>query len=1015
MQKQTLVLLLVALAAVAAGAFILPSMFDEPEAPVMQWDASEEVEGSEPEPTAPDTAETASFERTEAELAPGAAVVSDEPRIDAILRGRVIDKFQQPVAGHKVWLEIGRSRQQNARGGRAQGGPDRGGRSRRIPDPVVTNAEGLFAFQGQAFTSLRVTLQVKSNRHAAGLFEKDVGDIRTGQASAAEAEVALGDLVLKSGGVVRGRVTDLDGNAVPNAQVTIEPDFRNRMRWQRNRADLLPPITTDLNGSYVYANVPEGSFAVTVLAKMHTPGRSETFEVAEDGRVDVPDIKLGPGYEVTGFVKDARGEPIAGADVRLRASLSANAAANENAAENGERRGRGGRGGGRGGRGGFGGFGGRDHRTETDEQGRFFLEHLPGSLMEIQVDAKGFLDYEADEINPKVNRPVYVTMLDGLRIAGIVQNPDGLPLTSYAVRAVRLRGLPDPSKPEVDLNELWTKMTDPNLSDDARRTLMRQMRDMRDQFGSQFRNRGGDRGGRGGERGGDRGGRGGRNRTAQEQHDGGRFVVDGLQEGVYEVIVEAAQFARYQSAEIQVRSDAPPPELTITVDPGVYVGGVVVDAFGDPIAGAEVTLSSATLESNAPPTAPTGNGRQGGRGGFDFNRMAREWMRGTSGPPLRLQARTDQDGLFIVKNAQRGIYTLTASADGFANDRTEAFQLDADRSDFKLRLQPLGVIVGTVTGFLPEEIDQVQVGVMLMPEDGNFMSAMMRGGRGGRGGGGGRGMSTSKVESDGSYRIEGLTPGNYVVRSWMGSTRDFMRQVAPSFLAGGLQADVAVNAGEEARWDMQLTRPQVGKVIGTVMHNGTNAAGFRVELRNQANDTQQPAGGNPMMARMRNFGRNRNDTVSGSGTFELNDVPAGLYTLRITADRRGGVLHEEPLQVVADVTVERSFSLTTGSVKGTITTDDGSDPKAIGGRISLVPGIVEVPQDLNNYLRQNSSFDARVRDGAFEVASIPAGSYLLIAQLRDRERTTQQVVVNGAANITVLAGKATQQNGGGPK
>ena len=38
-----------------------------------------------------------------------------------------------------------------------------------------------------------------------------------------------------------------------------------------------------------------------------------------------------------------------------------------------------------------------------------------------------------------------------------------------------------------------------------------------------------------------------------EAHSGGKFVADGLQEGVYEVHIQATDFARYQSAEIEVR------------------------------------------------------------------------------------------------------------------------------------------------------------------------------------------------------------------------------------------------------------------------------------------------------------------------------------------------------------------------------------------------------------------------------------------------------------------------------
>src|SRR5690606_42022797 len=108
MQKPTIVLLLLAVIALIAGALYLPKLIAEPDAPVMHWDASDEVDGSQDEAD-PATTEAAGFDRTTADVTAAAPVREDEPRIEAILRGRVVNKFQQPVAGAKVWLEIGQA------------------------------------------------------------------------------------------------------------------------------------------------------------------------------------------------------------------------------------------------------------------------------------------------------------------------------------------------------------------------------------------------------------------------------------------------------------------------------------------------------------------------------------------------------------------------------------------------------------------------------------------------------------------------------------------------------------------------------------------------------------------------------------------------------------------------------------------------------------------------------------------------------------------------------------------
>ena len=101
---------------------------------------------------------------------------------------------------------------------------------------------------------------------------------------------------------------------------------------------------------------------------------------------------------------------------------------------------------------------GRDHRTKTDETGRFFIEHLPGSIMELTANAKGYLDYKQDGIDVKLGQLIQVAMADGLRITGTVTTPNGAPVLSYAMRAVRMRGLPNPNLPQLDMNDVMTKL-----------------------------------------------------------------------------------------------------------------------------------------------------------------------------------------------------------------------------------------------------------------------------------------------------------------------------------------------------------------------------------------------------------------------------------------------------------------------------------------------------------------------------------------------------------------------------
>lgn len=1021
MQKQTLALVLSALLLVVGGAVVAPSLFADDDVPLGRWSQADEQEVQDPseaETAAPVTDDT--MERTAA-VAAGTGEAGEESRVDVTLRGRVVDKFQAPVAAATVWLDFGR------------GGPRGGGqanRNRRVPDPVQTDREGRFAFQGQTFRNLRVSLQVAHEKHAPGLFDKELGEVA--------AAMDLGDLVLTNGGEILGRVTDLEGNAVPNATVRLAPENGNPMRTLRNRENLLADLTTDSNGYFRRPHAPVGDWSAGATAKMHTEGRSATFVVEEDQLVEVEDIRLGPGYEVTGYVRDTQGQPIAKADVVMSGQ--------SNQGRGRGNRGQGGPGGGQGGPG--GGLadwrgGGREHATTTDEQGRFFLEHLPAVPMRLEARAAGYLDHTRDGVDVTIGQPLQVVLQDGLRLAGVATDAvDGQLVVSYAVRAVRVRGLPVAGQTDVDLNALMTQLRDGNLDEATRQQLRTQMETARAAFGDVRRGGGGGPGGGNDMRGGGPGGgQAGRDLGKPEPHPDGAFVVSGLQEGVYEVHVQSPEHARFRSAEVEVRLGTTAPTIAAKLDRGVFVAGLVLDERGQPVRGSRVELRTASTND----AAGGGRGRRG-RGGnadagngaaVDFATMGRDFLRQAAGAQITLEATTDAEGEFVVKHVPRGSYRLQAQAKGFANATGEVFDLQADRSGFELRLGLLGSLTGHVRGLGSKEIAEARVAAVPIGGNGGGFGGMMRGmGRGGPGGGGGGGgpFQSVNVQADGTYRIDELTPGQYLVRSWIGSPQELMRELGPQFLSGTLAADATVRGGETTEFDVAVTRPMVGEVTGTVLHNGAAATGFQVELSaiddggsgtngTTGNDRGgRGQGGGPGMGGrggMFGGGRSFQAAVASSGRFTIKDVPAGNYRLRVQAGRRGGLLHEEQVQVLANNTTERSLQLTTARLAGTITREEG-DAADLQGSVSLLPGLAALPENYNQWRREpgNTTFDARIQKGAFQFEALKPGSYLLVLNLRGRERTTAPLVVaaGDGQTTTIVAGKVAAapgpQNGG---
>ncbi len=985
MQRNTLTLLVGALVLLAGGAVVTTQLWSDDATPIVRWSANEEIEvPAEPADLAAigDDSEMA-FDRASVEVGnsgPGA-----DERVDVVLRGRVVDKFRAPVASATVWLDFGR-------GGPRSGGA---GRQRRVPDPVATDADGRFAFQGQTFRNLRVSLQVAHERHAPAQFDKDIGTV------AAEAD--LGDFVLMAGGEVRGRVTDLDGNGVAAALVRMQPGNGNRAGQLRDRERILPAVTTDQNGFYRRLHVPAGDWSVAVTAKRHTEGRSAEFAVEEEQVTDVDDVRLGPGYEVTGFVRDERSAPIANASVVMRSEGRPAGDA------------RGGRG-----NGGWQGIG-REHRTTTDAQGRFLLEHLPGAPMRLDAVANGYLDHHQGGIDPTLGQAVHVGMKDGLRIEGHVAS-DGAPVTRFAFRAVRTRGLPMPGAGEIDLAGVMAQLRAGNVDAAAREQLRVQAEDLRVQFtrGEPGRGREGRAQGRGpGNDDEERPERGGPGRARDlgkvQSHANGDFVATGLQEGVYEVHVQSPEHARYRSAEVEVRSGLAAPRLTIELDQGVFVAGVVLDAEGRPLRGAQVELRAPSpFEGRGRGRARNGGGNQAGPTGVDLTAVTREFARASNGIQATLETTTDREGVFIVKHVPLGTWRLHAEARGYAVKATEPFELTADRSGFELRLDALGSIAGTVRGLRPEELATARVGVLPWSDaagnDGPGLAGMFRGARVGRGGGGP--FQNVGVGPDGSYRIDDLEPGNYLVRSWVGSAQDLMREMAPRFTDGSLRADVAVRASATATFDPVLMRPQIGIVAGTVHHNGNPASGMRVELaRQDDNGGTAPADGGNGERRggrgfggMGGFGRSFQGNVAASGRFEIANVPAGTYRLRVQAARRGGTLYEDTVLVEAGATLERTIVVETATLDGTVTAEDGVDASTLVGRATLLPGLTQLPENYEAYVRENARLDAGVRAGKFRFETVKPGGYLLVLSGARRERTSMPVVVQGNQQVTIAAG-----------
>ncbi|MEY4674196.1 MAG: hypothetical protein RL148_1980 [Planctomycetota bacterium] len=1037
MAQKTLAILGGLLLTAAATVLFLPSSSGDES--LGEWKPGEEVEVAVTEAGDAESAQTenpGAMGLDREAVAMENAGDASEPRTEVLLRGRVVNRTGGPVADAQVQLDFSRGGQRGGRPG--------GDRQRRIPEPVKTDAEGRFAFKGQMFRSLRVSLAVQHPDYAPARHDKDLGE--------ALAEMDVGDLKVLAGGTIVGRVTDLAGTAVPGAELRLSGEGRDAQAFFAMMANggrggrsgnAEPQYKSDNNGFFKIPHLNAGGWSITARATKHTDTRTPTIVVEDEKEITIEDIRMGPGFVLTGVVSNAAAKPVAGAEVILR-----------------ERR------------------GGRDHRTSTNPKGEFSLDHLPGSELDLTVRAKDMLNHEQRGVDPsKTPGPLYITLQDGLRITGIAMDvPTSQPVTKFAVQAQRVRDLPrpvDPNDPrsqfESMFREMAGQMNTPEGRQQARERFqaefermrasgvdMGQMGDIRGMMGDFMRGQGGGtaeptgRGARGGnnneQAGGGRGnnnadqggrrGRGGQGQSFQielgsgnggavtmnldgaaqgmeaffnggrgnlgkpEDHPEGKFELTGLQEGVYVVVLQSPDHTRFRSAEIELRQGAAP-FVNVNLERGFTITGVVKDTDGNPVAGALVELR--TVDTNNP-TA----GMNFGNFGQEAERMGRMFRRFAPQGSRVADARTNPEGNFAIEHAPPGLYRLSGSMEGYDVASTEPFQLAQDLADSALVLGKLGVLTGKVIGYVKTE---KPVSVVAIPTGEQTMRLREN-------------QPITQVQPDGTYRLENLAPGSYSVRASSGGMGELMREIGPQLMSGQLGADVVVRGGEMVEFDVALADLNKGVVSGIVTDNGSPARNMSVVV--MPADT---GGDNSQM--FQRMARTYAGQTDAEGKYRIENVPEGNYELRVSASRGGGggrggfggfggtQLHKQPVYVAARVENTFNVAVSTCSVEGLVSMPVGEEPAQLNGSVSLLPGATEVPADFNAGGRGgrggfggfgggggSNALNGRIEDNKFRFEQVPTGAYLLVLNTRGRERVTQQVVLTGGANrVEVTAGK----------
>jgi protocatechuate 3,4-dioxygenase beta subunit len=849
--------------------------------------------------------------------------------------------------------------ERNGRGGRD--GPAPGGEAARLEAPaeparpealnirqvvsgVETDGEGRFTVDTLA--KGRYSLSVQSDAHLT--YRQDAIELD----GKVELEIALEDGLQLDGEVV----SSVDQKPVPGASVYVRLGDSERRQAK-----------ADADGRFAIGGLFLGAIdEVQLNARGFSATLIEDLEIQANPSPQKVKFEMSPSASIAGVVTDQAGAPVANARIRVRPAPQVVEAP---AGEEGQRGGR-----------------GRDRdegerrnmrrsfmlaaEGRSDATGSFRIEGVDASGPVVaSVEHSSFKSFESEPIAVEPGKKVEdlrFTLSSGARLAVLVLGPDGTPVSEARLQLTKVA-------------------TGEELGQEE------------DRFGGfgEFGGRGG-RGGRGGGRG------GGGARIMRSSGPDGKAVFAGIDAGDYTLFSSRRGFQPHTTAAALVNDR----ETTLSVEllPENVVTGIVRDTLGQPVAGAEVTVSRR--------------------------------VEGSPGEESRATAAAD--GTFRVGSLGLGAYSLRAQRQGFAERRIEAVEVN---SSVEVVLERLGAIAGRVVGAqsgapvtrfqlrLRSEADARQEGRETRRgfgggpggggPGGGFANAGLGGGGvagggfgGGPGGFGGRGgWDRKRVEDpNGLFVMENIPPASYLLEV---TAEGFPgRQVRVQVPEGGLvenievllQEGLAVSglvvrrgtpepipdaqvlmvpmvsrqggdgaaiAGAESRRSGERAT-QERRIIGAERRSGQG------ELRTVADPESEEARQARALLRSAQSAGASQIRTDESGFFQVTGVEPGLY--QVIVHHRDFVPGRQQVEIGVDrVAQDLRFDLDVGEeLHGNVLSEDGS--RAAGVMVTL--------RDAEGLIKSTQTDAA----GEYRFTGLVEGNYSIFARASQGTRPRMETV-----------------------
>lgn len=454
----------------------------------------------------------------------------------------------------------------------------------------------------------------------------------------------------------------------------------------------------------------------------------------------------------------------------------------------------------------------------------------------------------------------------------------------------------------------------------------------------------------------------GGNHTATSDQEG-HFKITGVEAGRYRLFVERPGFLqvdkkrrRSEGMLLSFDSGQEVKEQILRMLPAAVITGRVVDEDGDPMPNVEVTVLRRKASPGRPKFDPSGSAQTNDLGEYRIGGLLAGKYFVSANPLPNFQS--------LVPAQKNPDDPTPATADlayvttfyPATTDRAQAAPVDLHAGDdmpidFSLARAHTVRIRGSVTGLAPGAKAVVMLG------GANSMS------------------NAGEVDKNGKFELLHVAPGTYTL-------------MAMTLVSDGPQQTIrrTIDVGESNIDDLRLV-PQAGAIVHGRVHFGDkvklDASPIMVIPRriDEGDDFLDNVG-------FTSDDMTRNGVLAKlkpDGTFELKDVPAGLYTFEVLSDSKAltDTFLESVVAGTKDVTdtglkigggtlsVDLTVSAGAGVMDGAVTNEKGEPtPNAV---------VVAIPEA--KYRKQTARYQRVSADqsGHFTLRGVQPGVYTLIA------------------------------------